>query len=389
MIVNFEFLGEEPLDNVVTCLDYHMDKVVYFCYEEQKAAQKGCITNFLQKYCGVQEIRFCTVSQNNLDDIIRVMRQEIERELEEQSDIYFDITGGESLVLVAFGMLAKDYDTPMHVYNIPKNEYLEFECGSTRKLSECVAKQSIKLTIEKCIELRGGVINYQLHKDVKRIKTPEFNHDVSKIWHVSKKYMSYWNPFSDFLRKYLVPDMDLIAMQKTSVIEKALTSSKNRLKSKDKFNEILDALEKAQVLEVLKRDENEYRIKFKNEAIKACLWEGGSVLELHTFQMFRCRGEDCEIGLHLDWDGIIHPDSTSEDVDNEIDVIQLENRVLKFISCKSGSVNKKDLYELETVTRRFGGKYAKMVFVTLQPMAVVDSLRAQEMGIEILNVGQK
>lgn len=385
MTVNFEFLGEEPLDNVVTCLDYRFDKVVFFCYEEQKAKQGANIFKFLKKYCNVQEIHFCIVSQGNLDDVIRVMRQEIERELEEGNDIYFDITGGESLVLVAFGALSRDYDTPMHVYDIPRNEYQEFACGSTRKLSDCVEKQSVKLDIEKCVEMRGGVVNYQLHKEVKRIKTPEFNHDVSEIWHVAKRFVAFWNPFSDFMRKNLVPNKDWIATQKTEVIEKALASSKERLRSRDKLNQILDALEEARILSILRRDDTEYQIKFKNQAVKECLWEGGSVLELHTYQMFRCSGDDCEIGLHLDWDGIIHPGTTSEDVDNEIDVIQLKNRVLTFISCKSGGVNKKDLYELETVTRKFGGKYARMVLVTMQPMAVVDRLRAREMGIEILD----
>ena len=209
MTVNFEFLGEEPLDNVVTCLDYRFDKVVFFCYEEQKAKQGANIFKFLKKYCNVQEIHFCIVSQGKLDDVIRVMRQEIERELEEGNDIYFDITGGESLVLVAFGALSRDYDTPMHVYDIPRNEYQEFACGSTRKLSDCVEKQSVKLDIEKCVEMRGGVVNYQLHKEVKRIKTPEFNHDVSEIWHVAKRFVAFWNPFSDFMRKFETSEINV------------------------------------------------------------------------------------------------------------------------------------------------------------------------------------
>lgn len=50
---------------------------------------------------------FLPLSQRYLPSILSTMRGAIERELEEGSHIYFDITGGESLILVAAGMLKK------------------------------------------------------------------------------------------------------------------------------------------------------------------------------------------------------------------------------------------------------------------------------------------
>ena len=41
MVVNFEFLGGEPIENLINCMNFKIDKVVYFGYhnviEEQKA----------------------------------------------------------------------------------------------------------------------------------------------------------------------------------------------------------------------------------------------------------------------------------------------------------------------------------------------------------------
>ena len=35
MRVEFEFYDEEPLENIITCLNYQMDKVVFFKYKNQ------------------------------------------------------------------------------------------------------------------------------------------------------------------------------------------------------------------------------------------------------------------------------------------------------------------------------------------------------------------
>lgn len=385
MNVNFEFLGEEPLDNVITCLDYRFDKVVFFGYQEQMQRQKETTVNFLKENCNVQEVAFRPVSHNNLDAIMEVMRGAIEQEIGRGNEIYFDITGGESLILVAFGALSVEYDTPMHVYDIPENRLREYASGSERKMSENVPRQEVTLNISQHIKLRGGVTNYFLHKEIKGIRTPEFDQDVTEIWHVAQKHVKYWNSFSMFLRNHLVPDEHLEARKSAIEICNALHESNNQLKSPRKLNEILDDLKEAGVLTTVEHTDGRYRVAFKNQAIKDCLWDGGSILELHTFQMLRRDAQDSEIGLHLDWDGVIHP-GTKEDVENEIDVITLKNHILTFVSCKSGATDKKDLYELETVTRRFGGKYAKMAFVTMQPVSEVDQLRADEMGIQILKV---
>lgn len=72
---------------------------------------------------------------------------------------------------------------------------------------------------------------------------------------------------------------------------------------------------------------------------------------------------------------------------NEIDVLTLTGNIPTFISCKSGRMDGYQalhvLYELETVTRKFGGRYARKVLVLCSSLNEVYHSRADEMGIEV------
>ena len=92
---------------------------------------------------------------------------------------------------------------------------------------------------------------------------------------------------------------------------------------------------------------------------------------------------DCRVGVHIDWDGIIHS-LPGSDVLNEIDIMSIHNNLPTFISCKMGSVDQMALYELETVATRFGGKYARKVLMVAKEVAGGHLERAKEMGIEVV-----
>lgn len=166
----------------------------------------------------------------------------------------------------------------------------------------------------------------------------------------------------------------------------ALTASGTKLKNINKLNEIVDALADEGILLDVEHANGHYRFRFKNQEIKECLWEGGSILELHTCQKESKTSDECQVGVHLDWDGVIH-EQPGVDALNEIDVLSLKGNVPTFISCKSGKMGGQQalhaLYELETVASRFGGKYAKKVLVTAKELGDVYMERAKEMGIEV------
>ncbi len=386
MVVNFEFLGSEPIENVITCMNFKVDKVVFFGYNEVILEQREKAENFLRKYCGVQSIVFHPLSHNDLQSVLKTMRKEIGYENSRGAKICFDITGGESLILVAFGMLSKEFDTPMHLYDIPNGKLIELEGSARKSISDYVEKQNIKMSLDRLIEMRGGKINYNLRKEIKDSPSAEFEEDVDRIWQVVKTYPDLWNPFSEFMRTHLVPNGNMQVNRRAGKVVQVLSESSNKLNNVKKLNQIIDALGEAGILQEIVHTDGKYQFKFKNEDIKNCLWEGGSILELHTYQQEINCSDECQVGVHLDWDGIVH-NQPGVDVLNEIDLLSLKGYVPTFISCKSGKMSSQQtlhaLYELDAVAKRFGGKYAKKFLVTTKEISKVYLERAAEMGITI------
>lgn len=416
MVVVFEFLSREPIENVITAMNFQVDKLVFFGNHEDIISQKEKTENFLRKYCAVQSIIFLPLSGSNLQSVLQTMRKEIELELSKNAKLFFDITGGESLMLVAFGMLSREYETPIHMYDIYKGKLLELNAESLHydernteainknnrnaddsalaspnekqhlSISSIATKRPVPMTLDKLIEMHGGVINYNLQKDIKDVPDEESREDILKIRKVMKLHSEHWNPFSEFLRENMSPDEEGRVYRKESTVLRALADSSNKLKSAHKFYQIMEDLARAGAILDLKHSEGKYQFRFKNKAIKGYLWDGGSILELYSFLQEKGHSDECRVGVHLDWDGVLEGPS-GIDVLNEIDVLSLQGYIPSFISCKSGKLSPQQclhaLYELDTVANRFGGKYAKKRLVVTSEINEVYQERALEMGIEL------
>ncbi|MBQ6364224.1 MAG: DUF1887 family protein [Lachnospiraceae bacterium] len=385
MIAVYEFLGDEPIEDVITCLHFKVDKVVYFGYHSTIQKRKTVTEAFLKKYCGVQTVQFHELSRKDLQSTLKTMRAEIRHEKSLGGKTYFDITGGEDLILVAFGMLSQEFDTPMHLFDIPADRLIELDAGAKTNISRDVPAQRVELNLERLIELRGGVINWDLHKELKE-DDPDFAEDAGKIWRIAKENWDFWNPLSGLLREHLLPDINLRVERSTPEVIRILRESKNRLDSPEQLGRLLDLLAAEGLVENVVHTQERFGFKYKSEAVKQCLWDGGSILELYTYVNEKDKYDDCKVGIHLDWDGVIHS-QPGMDVLNEIDVLALKGNVPVFMSCKSGRMDGKkalsSLYELETVARRFGGKYAKKILISAQPIESVYLERATEMDIEV------
>jgi hypothetical protein len=156
----------------------------------------------------------------------------------------------------------------------------------------------------------------------------------------------------------------------------------NRFRSIRELGKILEECAKTGALEDFVHTKDQLSFRYQDEKIKDILWDAGSILEMHTYMEERKNADDCMVGVHLDWDGVIYNHSLKDTL-NEIDVLSLRGVIPTFISCKNGSVNQMALYELKTVADKFGGKYAKKVIAAPQGLNDTHSLRAKEMNIEI------
>lgn len=379
MIVNFEFFDDEPIENVTTCLHYKFDKVIFFGDKNVLDGRKDYTEKFLKTHCNVKDVTFIEISASKPNKVISTMTKAIEREQRQGNDCYFDITGGEGLSLFAFGAISKDLDIPVHMYDIEKDELCEFKNNSDICISNNVPAQNIHLNLEKYIEMHGGKINPYLNKDYKHQHTENDLKHIQSLWDLSHQFLREWNQFSNFLSQcaqelHVTLDLDTVRNG---------IANRNRL-SISKVNLILDACADAGVLYDVSHSNGYFRFSYASDFVMRCMCVSGDVLEQYTYlQERRTEGNnDCLIGVHIDWDGVFHFERDN-DVLNEVDVLSLYGNIPVFISCKNGAVDKSAMYELETITERFGGKYARKVLAVTKPLAHVYELRAEEMGIEV------
>lgn len=381
-----EFIGEEPMENLITSLNFKMERAVMIGRSSVIDELGDRTRRILEKYCGIESTDFYKVDEENLDAVKARVREIIEAEIADGNEIYFDMTGGENVILTAFGMVADDYDTPMHVFDVEEDHIVDLGGSSDRSIFHDVEERKVEITPDLMVEMHGGRINYGLHKDTKAIDDEEFAKDVAKLWSVEEKFKEEWNLLSIFLREHMMPERSLHASVETEKARSALANMGKAMNTLAELDRLLDALAEEGLITDLHRDGGYYNFSYKSQGVKECLRDGGSTLELYTYARERKEADYCMVGVHLDWDGVIH-ETSGIDVYNEIDVFSIKGNVPKFISCKTGKMSPSNtlhaLYELNTVATRFGGKYARKVLVTSRPVADVYKTRALEMGIEV------
>jgi len=386
MNVNIEFFDSEPLENLITCLNFKMDKVIFFGHSDtmtENRIQDTC--RALRNICGIEEVEFITVSQKSLYKVLELLEKEITAEMKSGNTCFFDLSGGEDLVLVAMGMLATQYKVPLHKFALPENElYLLTKWDAVPRIDEVVERRDLQLTLDDIIGLHGGVINYRQQKDVKsNLQDKDFADTVKIMWEIANDSQKKWNGLSSVFKECTKYEDET---QRVRVSVKAMKQALKRIPdiiSVKEFGNYLNRLAGQAILEKVSIDEEMIKFSYKTPLIRDCVLDAGCLLELHTYyeRMESGRYSDCRVGVHIDWDGEIN--GREIDVENEIDVMLLEGVVPVFISCKNGRVNQMALYELDAVANRFGGKYVRKELSATQEITPGYLKRAEEMGIII------
>ena len=386
MNINIEFFDSEPLENLITCLNFKMDKVIFFGHSDTMTENRIQDTRrALRNICGIEDVEFITVSQKSLYKVLELLEKEITMEMKSGNTCFFDLSGGEDLVLVAMGMLATQYKVSLHKFALPENElYLLTKWDKVPRIDEVVERRDLQLTLDDIIGLHGGVINYRQQKDVKsNLQDKDFADTVKIMWEIANDSQKKWNGLSSVFKECTKYEDDT---QRVRVSVKAMKQALKRIPdiiSVKEFGSYLNRLGTQAILEKVSIDEEMIKFSYKNPLIRDCLLDAGCLLELHTYyeRMESGRYSDCRVGVHIDWDGEIN--GREIDVENEIDVMLLEGVVPVFISCKNGRVNQMALYELDAVANRFGGKYVRKELSATQEITPGYLKRAEEMGIII------
>ena len=380
MIVNVEFFDENPLENVITSLNYKIDKTIFFGYSHIVKEHGICVEKFLKEQCGVQEVEICVVDEVDLPGILNSMSNKIQEEIQQGNQVFFDLTGGESLLLVSFGILSKEFQASMHLYNVATNQIYEYGYGDSAMLSKTAEYDPIVLDLDGLVSLYGGIINYRMKKDFKNAWAQEEIDDIEQMWKLSRIHQEKWVHYSGLLRKFAPDDTLTVCMSEKQLIQEMRQNK--QIGNLSLFQKFLQECERNGFVKNLLMKNGMCQFVYKNDTIMNYFWDGGSILEMYAFvQMSKEDYDDCRVGVHIDWDGIFT--GHGQDVENEIDVMLLEGYTPIFISCKNGRVNQMALYEIDTVAKRFGGKYVKKELATGQKISEGYLNRAREMNIRV------
>jgi len=379
-----EFFDEDPIENLITCINYQFDKVLYFGHKDSMTQERVRITrDSLKRICNITEVEFIELSKKSLDRVVEILEREVNEEKKQKNQCFFDLTGGEGLILVAMGILSTKYETPMHRYDIWSGELTVFGNKEGLRIDEAVPSKEVKLSLDDMIAMWDGVINYRQQKMAKsHLEEKEFIADFEKIWSVAGRDAKKWNTFSGMFKRFAGDENEnLTVTAPVKELDKCIRQY-GALTRRGAIA-MLHELNDLGILEHVKTDNEKLRYKFKNAIVKECLLDAGCALELHTYYEMKNSGRysDCRVGVHIDWDGKIG--GKEQDVINEIDVLALEGYIPVFISCKNGKVNQMALYELDAVASRFGGKYVRKEMRAGQELSEAYANRAREMQIEV------
>ena len=399
-MVLVEFFDSEPIDNLVGALTLKSEKI--FLVGESKY-----VTSQSQRYNSFLEHR----TELPLFVPVPVVKSDINKIVDKLSEIVvscdeccFDMTGGEDTALVAVGMVYERYRSEkriyLHRYNIGYGSFSLFE----KRNDKAVEHFTPHITVAESIALHGGSVSPDEFKDNFSGGwnfTSELEAEVNSMWEISCRNPTRWNKVLGMLNAWEsikeASDTPLRTTVKISNAENIVKNSRNDINTVCRmlFEMALDGL----ILNFTRNDK-EISFTYKNSNVKRCLSKAGNVLELKTVMMARKvkdeHGEpfydSFDIQVSIDWDGKYHDAcETEKDTTNEIDVVLMKGLVPIFISCKNGIVNDDELYKLNTVTQRFGGKYAKKVLIAThlgknsEEAAEYFRQRAKDMGIILVD----
>ena len=108
MFVGIEMFSEDPMDNVISCLKFKFDKIIFLGYsnEAMDLTGKDTTRRFLQSSkIGVHDIQFIVLPEAGFEEVENKIWDTIQSERTKGNECYFDLTGGDEVALAAVGVI--------------------------------------------------------------------------------------------------------------------------------------------------------------------------------------------------------------------------------------------------------------------------------------------
>jgi hypothetical protein len=273
------------------------------------------------------------------------------------------------MFLIAFGYVSARHS----VSTLRIDPYTGVEMDFSTGESPVTSQTSVSISVSENIVLHGGTLRPPLvNWDFDEL----FREEIQAIWGVAKRLGHNWNKYCSIIEevvKNYPEDAEHVFRLPKAALKDAV--------------QLLQQLKDRGMMDFYRSEKNQVIFRFANRQIREVVTKTGNILELHVYDVAtsdNTKFTDAVIGAMIDWNGdrndkneknekkpplteIKYDNSTNIDTVNEIDVILMRDAIPTFISCKSGKVGSVALHELQTVTRRFGGKYAIKVLIMATP----------------------
>lgn len=363
-----ELFDSEQLNNIALHLFFHEARIVYIGSKNVMTKRRiRALSRFFESRGCSWTPEFIEVERYDIPGIISAA----ESVLTGDPECLLDITGGDEPTLVAMGILSERHRIPLVQVNLRSGSLYQV-FGSPVNLPMLVP-----MTVSQLALLYGGCL---IRSDDTELATTELlRDDVRGLWRLCQYDRGFLNRAA--------AQLNLMADYTN---ELNVDTRGSGFQMTESARSVIKKLNRAGYLKMLYCGVEGLRFTYRSKEIKKLLNKGGMTLEVLT----RIAAEDSGVftdvrqGVVLDWDGVIETQYPVE-TRNEADVILLRGMTPIFISCKSGSVKREALYELEVVAERFGGKYAEKVLICSHlsgTTAANASLRrrAKDMGITLI-----
>lgn len=337
-----EFFDNEAIDNAMGTVLLRPERTVFLYVGEKNDA----FFEALGKILKTRKIKTKIIAEEIDMSSIETAQKKIKDVAERFPDCDFDIAGGNDVILVAMGQTAKEFSLPMHTVNVQKAQVLSVNSDKKYKTFDAT------YSVGELISLYGGKIGNDsaVKETYTWEKNAESERDIEAVWSICARDTGMWN---------------------------AAIGAFNGYKS-DKRNALAILWNKLKTEGLVKKDGGQ--VRYKNELVRYLLAKQGTALEMYTFACAKSAEffDDGKSGVVIDWKG-------KREVENEIDVLLVKGAIGYFVSCKNGMVDSDELYKLDTVARRFGGKYAKKILVISKFEPDMSFMRrAEEMKIKVI-----
>ena len=190
-MVVIEFFSETPIDNMISTLTSHPDKVILVGQSKIIRKNGKAYEKFLASVGNdTTQIDYCSVIPHDLGNIVTAL----EKIVMDYPDCHFDLTGGDELAMVAIGIVYerhKDKGIKLHQYNIRTG--VVYDCDMDGRV---FSSEILSLTVEQNIILHGGSIVTDTQRagcTYPWVLDEEFTADVFAMWEICRRNCALWN----------------------------------------------------------------------------------------------------------------------------------------------------------------------------------------------------